>query len=857
MKFWIVLFLLAGVLVARGQFYAPATHFHDPVQRLFPVEAARVAAWLDGFGDATSVEWEVRSGLGRDTTWFLVWKDAKDAVMHEATVKYTEASLKSGAPWFREVWQQVAAPWNIPQPGEAPVAALRDAFWQGMHAADTAVTRLGKVEKARAFALEHPPRGNSRDAMELAGRMTQAGVLALVTPVTLDSLVLARAAAWLAYAEGGTEQPVAELWAPLLCLSGRAPLARAAWQSALPVEGKVSLLQQTWALVLRKNTVRDWFAQVATPGHALVALPFLAEASTAQGSGLWPQVWRDCLKPDLRLQLHDFIPRLSVIDLKVMAQHITPHMAMQARREATEALNRLGPLPEADAALVDMASNEKGDKQRLLGLADLAPLLKQGFTPKIKALRPVATITQQDLLLHLWDSEMMQLNAQRRAIRTLQTNYRAEVEKLAAAVEKLVPDFAAYARSEADPPATLRGERTEFLGSHDLTAHSLPSFYKTLREGGDVQAEEDRVHRFWLARSGVTLRALISFLQVPEPRMRFEEYAGRLLEEGGSVHASQLFSALASYGAIIQGGRLLADEDWLRRIDEACPDMIETKRNIAVRPWAPGWHSLKVAQALEPLFWQAPDSLDTTYIFWRYIEAGAFDAAKRFYSQVRGLRVDESDFKTLMAPSRWTLAFLENDRASMDAAVADSREHGILVFYHALVTGDDATALKTIEKGIADRKEAGKPEKEAHWTRLKAFMAHAPALAKPGTPEYETAMASIKKDTMWIELQWFLQQRYQLPPPEALRLVGHPRPATEEQSAFIYYLKGNRPKFEEKFRLCVGSNARSGFWRVLLPWMRMQMRGETPLPAGKQPDLRPAGEIEPLSALIRRLRGIK
>jgi hypothetical protein len=43
----LVFFFGLSVLSASAQFYAPDTRFHDLSQRCFPVEAARVLAWLD------------------------------------------------------------------------------------------------------------------------------------------------------------------------------------------------------------------------------------------------------------------------------------------------------------------------------------------------------------------------------------------------------------------------------------------------------------------------------------------------------------------------------------------------------------------------------------------------------------------------------------------------------------------------------------------------------------------------------------------------------------------------------------------------------------------------------------------
>ena len=60
---------------ALAQFYAPETEYHDPVQRLFPVEAARVLAWranqqTNRFADVT---YTVSTATNGTTSWSLAW----------------------------------------------------------------------------------------------------------------------------------------------------------------------------------------------------------------------------------------------------------------------------------------------------------------------------------------------------------------------------------------------------------------------------------------------------------------------------------------------------------------------------------------------------------------------------------------------------------------------------------------------------------------------------------------------------------------------------------------------------------------------------------------------------------------
>jgi hypothetical protein len=61
----------------QAQFYAPATEYHDPVQRVFVVEAARVLAWWTEQGATNLVEvaYDVTTKADQSTVWDIRWLD--------------------------------------------------------------------------------------------------------------------------------------------------------------------------------------------------------------------------------------------------------------------------------------------------------------------------------------------------------------------------------------------------------------------------------------------------------------------------------------------------------------------------------------------------------------------------------------------------------------------------------------------------------------------------------------------------------------------------------------------------------------------------------------------------------------
>src|SRR4051812_19525310 len=95
----IVLCWVVAASFCAGQSYAPDTAFHDPVQRLFVVEAARVLAWRANRqqNSIAEVSYQVNTTSNRDTSWQITWRDAKGKEMKSAKVEYPEGALKRGA----------------------------------------------------------------------------------------------------------------------------------------------------------------------------------------------------------------------------------------------------------------------------------------------------------------------------------------------------------------------------------------------------------------------------------------------------------------------------------------------------------------------------------------------------------------------------------------------------------------------------------------------------------------------------------------------------------------------------------------------------------------------------------------
>src|SRR5437773_3598664 len=93
----------------QAQFYAPDTEYHDPVQRVFVVETARVLAWwMDQPGtNFAKVAFQLTIKTDQSAVWDLRWLNAADRVIKTASISYSADALKAGPDFYRSVFKQL------------------------------------------------------------------------------------------------------------------------------------------------------------------------------------------------------------------------------------------------------------------------------------------------------------------------------------------------------------------------------------------------------------------------------------------------------------------------------------------------------------------------------------------------------------------------------------------------------------------------------------------------------------------------------------------------------------------------------------------------------------------------------
>jgi thiol-disulfide isomerase/thioredoxin len=299
--------ILALPIVASAQFYEPQTVDDDAVQRVFPVEAARVLAWSRGFEGAVAHR-VVRSDAS-GTEWDITWLDAAGKPARTARVQCDAASRASGADFYRSAFRQLAGgDWAVTSTSPDNAAA---AFWQGADLAG--YSRVEGLLAAARLLADRPKVDRAADASRLAGVLVHSALPRFANPQPLDALLLARGAAWVCVAEMRLREPIDAAWAPVLFLAGRELEADDLWQSPKVRTRLRSGAEKWWAMALAEPRALDAFSFAARRQHRQWAMPamWLMARKDARLFAPLREVAEKSLNVEFASRVHDFAPVLA------------------------------------------------------------------------------------------------------------------------------------------------------------------------------------------------------------------------------------------------------------------------------------------------------------------------------------------------------------------------------------------------------------------------------------------------------------------------------------------------------------------------------------------------------------------
>ena len=457
------LLLAAGwfmVLPARSQFYTPETDFHDPSQRRFPVEAARVLAWnrnLDGAGIA-DVDFRLETTAEHETVWSIEWRDSAHRVLRKATVRYREEALLTGPAWYRGVWRQLTgADWSAPA---RPGGDLAGAFWRGVEGAG--IARMEGFTSAFQ-QLSTVPRPAATDAAMLAGSLTQAALPTVDMVLSLDSVVLARAAAWLCAAEqwAGADR-VAE-WAPILALAGREALAREAWLGIDKTLRESSAATRFWDVFIRLPLAPEALPFIARPENRLYAAPLFSAYSDIEleFGNLFAEIAPKLYPKETWERTYDYA---SVLNFHTQnGWPVASTLPGRMFREWILFLRGMAPAPGDAEGTQDLARRAKDYEVKGAKVPgpELVQLLNDGVEQCKGPLVPVAVVTVRDILGYGWELGGIQMSTlyakycgfagQTQTLKRMEENWFAQIA-----------GWPAFSQSLASPPFEPLADTTRY-----------------------------------------------------------------------------------------------------------------------------------------------------------------------------------------------------------------------------------------------------------------------------------------------------------------------------------------------------------------------------------------------------------
>ncbi len=862
---------VAGLLfcapLARAQFYAPDTEYHDRAQRRFVVELARVIAWREnraaGQPRIAEVTDEVSLSEDRRTVWKIHWLDAAGKSVRDAEVSYPESALTGGAAWYRDVARQLA-----PKTATIPLAEdqLAADYWAGAEAAQP--SRTASLEAALALAPE-------KDAAKLAGLLAHAALPTLGGGLTLDATLLSRAAAWLCLAEEAVKAPTSKLdslWAPILFLSAREDAARGAWRKA---PSDAVPLVKWWDFLLARPSSVDAFTFAADPVNRRWAMPILAYQTTRFGlnAALPNALLRIYRNATALSALHDYGPFLTgtTIGGGRMMEGAWPALSRRAwitclRRLHPEPLDFNGYTETLNRVKTDAPPANDDDEASVAGLEEAAPLLNLGLSEGTGKLIPAAVVTARDLLNYGWEQNGAQLGArwsfvtESWGVRELGDEIARKSLSVLDGAEYFFVNFPYGYNPAGEAPDTwkhLKGKRLADVSRLQEIDGYESDIVIPLRAFNPDKAQNARL---WLKRCWLRPTHLLHQsceLYFAGLRNEITPTLRRLRAEGGPlIETGELM--FFAFGLTPSGAATTTGSNDLRL------ELLAAQREPSHTAYEAEWGKLdarppfEAAQELEKFFWRRPGSdLPYNEIFSLYLRAHAYDAARRFYRQAEAISDDPVGFSNDIGPRRFTLALMERDKAAMDSSARESSSgsYDDMIKYMVLaVARDDFERLAKQVDECLERYPSDPGDKDDMINKLHGFLPLIKAFRDPASPEHGKALDYFAGYAEWPTLQWTFLQNARLSVAESVRFLGGKDTDPERRLMAAYLLK-DKDLFTKTYD-AYDAQARAGGrkWAnmgfVVVHFLRNELL-DVPVPP-EQPDLRPAGAMTLAQALERK-----
>lgn len=829
------LFCFSSTFEARAQFYAPETEYHDKVQRLFVVELARVLAWRENLHDGKiqEITYSVTVNTNGVTTWKLKWLGLDGKPVQTVEVHYPNQLLLEGPQFYREVFKQE---WSDTKWAALPKISrqeLSQRFWSG--ADKSGMSREEGLDAMFKLVDTKPNVPEEEYAPELAGTMSHTALPSLAGGVTVDAMLLSRAAAWLSLSEamlGKAESPPDEEWAPILFMAGRENAAVALWgkSAGFHNNGKdVPQFYSWWNFFLGSPSAKAVFLFATDPAHRPFAMPMLVYYARTQGLG---ETLSDVIYPlyhdeqDRIYRLHNYGPYFALHTGISGGRILEGAWPALSRKAWVETLRKFSPTdldytnyqPTLNNIVATALVRPAGEADNsLAGLKAAAPLLELGYEQGEGKLIPVATLTARDLLNYGWEMNGLQMGSRYIFVNNYWGVYDLAKSIFDAATRDIQgqsPFFKNdFQKSAFDLQSTLfRLQMIDGLGW--MVGADVHPFSKDMN---DTNAARLFYKRCWLRPYDVRWQAWT--LCCAQQRDDMVQMLKQYHQECGPLSDVVSLEYIRDWFTQSQAGRVDGLTALEEQLADSIPVPIPLKINALYEKRYAHMSNLDRAREFEKLFWQDPDSGLEERIITGYIAAGAFDSAKRFYLEIRKLLDLGVGFSNNTGPQLWTIGFLEKDENLMITALKDSDTGSYMAMLTAFwnfAAHDDSQGMEQQMDELTERYESQEGP-ESTGRILKGFVPLIPALKDPNSPDHEKALDYFGKSNKGLVLRVVLILKYGLTKDDAIRLLGGPE-TDRFRHVVVLYLENDSSDMREAF-LDFNKNSSSDSAWVIACWL--------------------------------------
>jgi hypothetical protein len=867
MKSPVLLAFLAGVCflpsTGRSQFYAPDTEYHDPVQRLFVVEAARVLAWwMDPSGtNLAEVTYSTTTKPDQSTVWEIRWLSGKGAPVKVGTISYDAAVLKQGPEFYRAVFKELwLKDWK--NPPSLDIHETTEAFWRG--AARMGVSREASLQAAQELIRGRDKTPERKWMPELAGLLTHASLPGYGVMTTLDRVILARGAAWLAFAEYLTSARLDALWAPVLFQAGRERPAAQLWQASVPTKMEQATSQQEgWNMWLRQPSSKDVFLFATGSNNVAMAMPMLAYDARVNGSGktlaeLMPIIVGS---PGQLAALHNYAPLFATSTSISGGRILEGAWPVYSRRAWLDLLSAWSPaandyssylktLGEATNAVRKALEERPETDPSLVGVRELAPLLALAHTEGVGKLVPTPVATARDLLNYGWEQTGWQMGARYSFVR-----FRWGVPELAEPIYKIVTGNAEglmpFFSRERDAKIQNYRECLKRLQLVEGLCH-LVGFSTPPTDSDDETLEGARlfVKRAWMRPLDFDWQAralwdMNAITNIPELILS-------LHEQGGCFAASEALGYLAplkreALRQVPQGAQLKYS------LAESLPQPTVLKVKAMFDEKFRDMDNFSRGQEYERLYWQNPDAGLEGRVIHNYLASASFKSARRFYSQARANFEDPVAFSSGAGAELFVAGYCIDDAELRKQAMEDSSSGSYVDMAMHLweaAIHDQSTELANGVNELVERYEDAKGA-DAPAKRLRKFLPLLPALRDPTHASRREALEFFGKDGSWTILRFIWIEKFKLPVQDAIVLLGG-RENSPLNQVIIAYLEKDQRKALGALNQLIAAGSTRGEQDVLALCLYNRLHPVSP--PHEEPDLKPAGATTIRQAVLEKLK---